>query len=196
MSLSIQFSTMFAMVLTGVWIGAGFDTFNRFLQRSKRKRWFVFCNDILFWVVQALIVFFVLFTVNEGELRFYIFAALLCGYAAYQSLMKQLYTNVLERMISLGRRIISILITLFTVLVARPVQWLTQAAVAISLFFLHFVGAVLLFLLKVIVTPLNWSKVLLWRLVPVKIKKFIHTKAGNANKIKNRLKIILGKFRR
>ncbi len=196
MSLTVQFSTMFAMALTGVWIGAGFDTFNRFLQRNKRKRWFVFCNDILFWVVQALIVFFVLFTVNEGELRFYIFAALLCGYAAYQALMKRLFMNLLEKMISFGERIISITVSMYTVLVARPVQWLAQAIVAIFLFFLHIVGAVILFLLKVIVTPLKWSKVLVWRLTPVKIKKIIRSLAGNAGKIKNRLKKITGKFRR
>ncbi|WP_371931952.1 spore cortex biosynthesis protein YabQ [Mesobacillus subterraneus] len=97
MTLSTQFLTMLAMIWMGTLFGASLDTHNRFLKRSKRKSWIVFINDILFWVFQGLSIFYVLFSVNMGELRFYIFLALLCGFAAYQSLFKNMYLKVLER---------------------------------------------------------------------------------------------------
>ena len=72
----------------GSLFGATLDTYNRFLNRNARKRWLVFLNDVLFWILQALFIFYILFSVNFGEVRFYIFIALLCGFAGYQALLK------------------------------------------------------------------------------------------------------------
>ncbi len=91
MTLSTQFLTMLSMIGMGSFFGVMFDTYQRFLDRPNRKSWIVFFNDLLFWVIQALIIFYILFLVNNGELRFYIFIALLCGFAAYQSLLKGIY---------------------------------------------------------------------------------------------------------
>src|SRR5574342_818018 len=99
MTLSTQFLTMLSMVGAGVLFGTSLDTYQRFLNRPKRKRWFVFINDILFWLTQGLSIFYTLFLVNQGEIRFYIFLALLCGFAAYQSLFKRLYLSLLELLI-------------------------------------------------------------------------------------------------
>ena len=50
-----------------------FRYISTFLKRQERKRWLVFIHDILFWIVQALFVFYVLLLVNEAELRIYVF---------------------------------------------------------------------------------------------------------------------------
>ena len=76
-----------------------FRYISTFLKRQERKRWLVFIHDILFWIVQALFVFYVLLLVNEAELRIYVFLALLCGFAAYQSLLKALYMKLLNFLI-------------------------------------------------------------------------------------------------
>src|SRR3954465_1158702 len=99
MTLSTQFVTLLSMIGMGSLFGAMFDTYQRFLKRPKRKQWIVFFNDLLFWMIQAVIIFYTLFQVNNGELRFYIFLALLCGFAAYQSLFKGMYLSLLEMMI-------------------------------------------------------------------------------------------------
>lgn len=72
MTLTTQFLTMISMAAMGSYLGAAIDTYNRFLFRSKRKSWLVFLNDIFFWILQGLIFFYVLFVINQGELRFYI----------------------------------------------------------------------------------------------------------------------------
>ena len=58
-----------------------FRYISTFLKRQERKRWLVFIHDILFWIVQALSVFYVLLLVNEAELRIYVFGIIMwfCG---------------------------------------------------------------------------------------------------------------------
>jgi spore cortex biosynthesis protein YabQ len=179
MTLSTQFLTMLAMIGMGSLFGASLDTHNRFLKRSKRKSWIVFVNDILFWLFQGLSIFYVLFSVNMGELRFYIFLALLCGFAAYQALFKKLYLKVLERAISITVNIYIFLVKTFRICVIRPLQFL--AATVLSMLILTGRGlyalvkwllAVLLWLLKVFLyKPVKMLLFLFWKLLPKKIKK-------------------------
>ncbi|PAC34593.1 spore cortex biosynthesis protein YabQ [Caldifermentibacillus hisashii] len=73
MSLTVQFYTMLAMVGMGSYFGVALDTYSRLFNRSKRNVIVRGINDILFWIVQALITFYILYLVNNGEIRFYIF---------------------------------------------------------------------------------------------------------------------------
>ena len=121
MTLSTQFMTMLAMIGMGSFFGAALDTYNRFLKRSKRKSWLVFINDVLFWIIQGLFIFFVLFRVNQGELRFYIFIALLCGFAAYQSLFKAIYLRWLEMLISIVISLLRFFVKIVYLLIYKPI---------------------------------------------------------------------------
>jgi spore cortex biosynthesis protein YabQ len=196
MTLSTQFLTMLAMIGMGSLFGASLDTHNRFLKRSKRKSWIVFINDILFWLFQGLSIFYVLFSVNMGELRFYIFLALLCGFAAYQSLFKKMYLKVLERAISITISVYVFFVKAIRVLIIRPLQFL--AATVLSLLILAGRGlyalvkwllAVLLWMLKVLLKPVQMILLLFWKLLPKKIKKTVeklyNKLAGFINLVKN-----------
>src|SRR6478735_5710776 len=123
MTLNTQFMTMLAMIGMGIFFGAGLDTYNRFLKRSKRKSWLVFINDVLFWIFQGLFIFFVLFRVNQGELRIYIFIALLCGFAAYQSLFKVIYSRWLEMLISFVISLLRFFVKIVYLLVYKPIYF-------------------------------------------------------------------------
>ncbi|HAQ08447.1 MAG TPA: spore cortex biosynthesis protein YabQ, partial [Bacillus bacterium] len=124
MTLSTQFLTMLAMIGMGSLFGASLDTHNRFLNRTKRKSWIVFINDILFWLFQGLSIFYVLFSVNMGELRLYIFLALLCGFAAYQSLFKSIYLKGLELAISISINVYGVIVKAIMFFIVRPLQFI------------------------------------------------------------------------
>lgn len=181
MTLSTQFLTMLAMIGMGSLFGASLDTHNRFLKRSKRKSWIVFINDIMFWLFQGLSVFYVLFSVNMGELRFYIFIALLCGFAAYQSLFKKIYLKILERVITITINVYIFFVKAVRMLVVRPLQFL--AATVLSLLIMTGRGlyslvkwllAVLLWLLKNLLwKPVKMILLLFWKLLPKKVKKSV-----------------------
>jgi len=196
MSLTTQFYTMIAMIGMGSWLGAALDTYGRFLKRPSRAHWVVFLNDILFWFIQGLIVFYILLLVNQGELRFYVFIALLCGYATYRSLLQSIYKRTLERAIQFTIATYRFLARTFQLLVIKPLKALFQLVVAILigiLKLLQLICKVLYSILKVVVkivfTPIKWIGLLIWRFLPVSSKQFmlnIYWKlAGFIKKVEN-----------
>jgi len=99
MTLSEQFATMLAMTAMGGWIGLALSTYQRLIRPEKKWKWMILCVDVLFWVVQSLLIFYVLLVVNQGEIRFYILLALICGFATYKALLEGIYERCLDFLI-------------------------------------------------------------------------------------------------
>ncbi|MFB9758763.1 spore cortex biosynthesis protein YabQ [Ectobacillus funiculus] len=202
MSLTIQFYTMLSMVGMGAWVGAALDTYQRFLKRPRRNRWIVFVHDIVFWAVQAMFVFYVLLLVNEAELRFYVFVALVCGFAAYQSLLKTLYMAVLEAIIRTVVRTYRLLEMLVKILIIRPIVYLFQFLFTCillllqllrttSLLLYRLIVQLLLLIWKIILAPLRLIGVIVWKLLPNRVKIFVKKYAGILKKIQKVKGIVL-----
>mgnify|MGYP003575953069 CR=1 FL=1 len=207
MTLSTQFLTMISMIGMGSLFGVMFDTYQRFLDRPNRKSWIVFFNDLLFWVIQALIIFYILFLVNNGELRFYIFVALLCGFAAYQSLFKGVYLRLLEFMIKTAIAIYRFIRRAFQLLIYKPVIGLIQLVISIIILIgrgifslVKFVLKVILFILKIFWVPFVKIISILWKLLPKSIKKYVeklyNRTAGIFMEIKNYLLKLIKKWKK
>lgn len=207
MTLSTQFFTLLSMIGMGSLFGAMFDTYQRFLNRPKRKQWIVFLNDLLFWIIQAVIIFYTLFLVNNGELRFYIFLALLCGFAAYQSLFKGIYLRLLELAIKTTIALSRFILRTFHLLVYKPVLGLIQLVIVIIiaigrglLTLVKFIGKVLLLILKIIFVPLQKIVLLFWKLLPKSLKKSVeklyNKTAGNFHKIRNYISKLINKWKK
>ncbi len=185
MSLDTQFVTLLSMIAMGLSFGAAFDTYNRFLKRAKRALWIVFINDVLFWCMQAMLIFFVLFKANAGEWRFYIVLALLLGYSAYQALFKEMYKKVLEGAIHLVLQTIHFFIRLGDMLLLKPVKGMIMLLVSVVLFFLKLVIKLakglfmlammilkaLLSIVGVVCWPVFRLASFLWRIMPAPIRK-------------------------
>jgi len=177
MSLTTQFYAMIAMIAVGSYLGASLDIYSRLFNRLRSKFWVVFINDILFWNVQGLLIFYCLYTVNFGEIRFYIFVALLCGFAFYQSLLKTLYNRLLELIIRFIIRTYNIGAMFTSIFIIRPVivlfTFIVTVAIGIGKFLLNvltFFGRVLLSTLKILIRPIIYFAKLGWKLVPNSIK--------------------------
>jgi spore cortex biosynthesis protein YabQ len=143
------------------------------LQRQDRAHWIVFINDLLFWIVQSLIIFYVLLLVNEGELRFYIFLAILCGYAAYQSLFRTIYLKVLEWLIWFVTRLYRFFVQLCRYVIIRPIQLLLQTLLVLILFIgklllslLRLSFRILLQLARLSLAPFRWTGLIIWKITP------------------------------
>ncbi|GAA1387307.1 spore cortex biosynthesis protein YabQ [Peribacillus frigoritolerans] len=196
MTLTIQFYTLLAMIGMGSGFGAALDTYSRFLNRSERKRWIVFIHDLLFWIIQGLLIFYVLFLVNEGEFRLYLFLALLCGFSAYQALFKGFYQRFLEFLIILVIKLARFIANSVHMLIFLPIKWVIVSILAIIigigkfiLALLKWAGKILLFILNVFWRPLKWILTYIWNLLPVfvtkNVGKFYNKGKGILLKIKN-----------
>ncbi|TXC85014.1 spore cortex biosynthesis protein YabQ [Metabacillus litoralis] len=196
MSLTTQFYTMLAMFGMGSWVGAALDTYGRFLKRPLRARWVVFINDFLFWIMQGLILFYLLLLVNEGELRVYIFLAVLCGYAAYQSLLKTIYLRILDRLIQTSISIYSLVINIGQAIIIKPILLLFQVTITILLGILKFLWSltkwafqILYSFVKIILAPVWLILRVIWNIIPSGIRNYIikniNKLAGINKKVKN-----------
>lgn len=207
MTLSTQFLTMLSMIGMGSLFGAMFDTYQRFLNRPKQKAWLVFVNDLLFWLIQALVIFYTLFLVNNGELRFYIFIALICGFAAYQSLFKGIYLRLLEVIIRTTISISLFIKKTFILLVYKPVVTLIQlviftllAIVRGGLSLVKFVWKIVLWILNILFSVLKRIVLILWKLLPKGLKKSVeklyNRTAGKIMKMKNTINKWIAKWKK
>ena len=196
MTLTIQFYTLLAMIGMGSGFGAALDTYSRFLNRSERKRWIVFIHDFLFWIIQGLLIFYVLFLVNEGEFRLYLFLALLCGFSAYQALFKGFYQRFLEFLIILVIKLARFIANSVHMLIFLPIKWVIVSILAIIigigkfvLALLKWAGKILLFILNIFWRPLKWILTYIWNLLPgfvtKNVVKFYNKGKGILLKIKN-----------
>jgi spore cortex biosynthesis protein YabQ len=156
----------------------------------------VFINDILFWLAQGLSIFYTLFLVNQGEIRFYIFLALLCGFAAYQSLFKRLYLSLLEMLIHFCISTYRLAEKTFIYIVWKPILWII--GLIISLLFAIYKGLlalirliyrILKWVFGVILKIILWVLLIFWKLVPKEVKKTVekiyNKGAGIYSRIKN-----------
>ena len=147
---------MLVSAATGIWLGASLDTYKRFTGSSRRFRWTLIYNDILFWLLQGLIFFYVLLQVNHGEVRFYLFLALLLGYSVYRSLFEKVYKQMLEWMIGFIYRTFMIVIRIFQVLIINPLYWILKIVLTLSMIIVTAIWNILNYLILFLTFPVRW----------------------------------------
>lgn len=186
MTLSVQFITMIAMVLSGFYLGIIKDTYHRFTPYWKGNIFLVYFMEICFWLTQTVLVLYVLFRVNGGELRLYIFIACLLGFSIYQVFAAGVYKKLLEQVIRLVTAIYRFFERLVLVLIIIPIKWLIGLLIMIIFTILKIISAILLFILKVLLTPIKWVLRLFYRLLPEQIKNYFYKIAGLFAIMKNK----------
>ncbi|GAK04881.1 LOW QUALITY PROTEIN: spore cortex biosynthesis protein [Geomicrobium sp. JCM 19037] len=157
MTLAIQFQTFLAMLAAGSFIAIQLDVYHRLLPQRARSKWPQAILDLGFWIVQAVLVFYVLFNMNDGELRIYIFIAILFGFWVYWLTFRPVFLQLLEGIITVVDGIYRFIRKVFYLFLWLPVVWLYQGIV-------H--------LLNFILTVLHWivvqlSKILFFFLRPI-----------------------------
>lgn len=147
---------MLASIGTGIWFGASLDTYQRFLGKRRRFRWTQVINDILFFLIQSLVFFYVLFLVNLGEVRFYLLLALLLGYAAYRALFEGLYLKILERVITITKQLFYILQRIIMTLIVNPVKWLLKVLLTLGMIILGAFLNIIKIIFQIVTFPIRW----------------------------------------
>ncbi|MDQ0300967.1 spore cortex biosynthesis protein YabQ [Salibacterium salarium] len=186
MSLTVQFQTLATMVMMGLVVGLNLDFYQRLTVQAIRKLWSRAVSDILFWIVQALLVFYVLLRTNEGELRFYIFFALLAGFLFYRKFGRTSFLSVLERgfnLVSWCRRLI---IAVVQVVLVDPLKFILKLLTSSVMIGLRLIINILSILLRFLLFPLTWigsmMKPLVSRLLPSPIITFTKKVYNNINR--------------
>lgn len=162
MSLNNQFITMGLMIGSGLGLGFFFDIYRVLTGKLNLKRWVIAILDIVYGMVAAAAVFRVLYYSNFGQLRFFIFFALLLGIYIYYQWF--------------SRKVIRILIWImdciqwgWKVIVVRPIQLFYKI---LSIFF-GFFKALTIFFYKTMLQLTYPMQFLMRRLIKL-IQRILH----------------------
>lgn len=177
--------TMLAMVLGGFYLGMILDTFRRASPHWKNSVFLTYFMEISFWFSQTLLLFYILYRVNAGELRFYVFVACLLGFASYQALAATAYKRLLEHMIRIALSIYRFFAKAIHVLVVTPIVFVFTLIFSAVAYTIQVLFIVLLTIGKIIFAPFKWVSMLIYGLLPEIIKNYLHKIAGFYSTIEN-----------
>ena len=100
-------------ILVGFLIGLLFDMFRISRKTFKTSDLVTSLEDILFWILSGLLVLFSLFKFNNGEIRAYIILGIFIGIAIYMLVFSKIVINVLVKIITVIKQIISYITKIF-----------------------------------------------------------------------------------
>lgn len=159
------------MVVGGMYLGFANETYRRLIGRRNISTVFVYFFEVSFWLLQTAILFYVLYRVNFGEIRFYIFLAILLGFSIYVVMFQSLYRRILEIIIETIKQITYLIIRTIDTLIIAPIKWLISLFVTVVTYTLYLLFKIVLFLLRVIFYPIKLVIKLLEKLLPEKVLK-------------------------
>lgn len=134
MTLNVQVMTMLVMTAGGIYLGFALETYRRLTRNLLKWPVFVYVLESLFWMIQTIILFILLYNVNYGELRFYVILACLLGYSIYQVVCKHIYQKLLEKVIIAIKTIFGWFVQAFDALLIQPVLWVFRVLLRIGKF--------------------------------------------------------------
>lgn len=176
------------MMIGGIYLGFATETFRRAAMTWKSNLILSYVFEICFWITQTCILFFVLYNVNEGELRFFIFLACLLGFSIYTVLFKTMYKRLLEFFIKIMKTTIKWTIQTINVLIIHPIKWTVQMIIAILLYVVHVCRHLLFFLFKILFYPIKLLINVMKIILPEKVVKNITSMATFCSTIIYKLK--------
>lgn len=80
--------------LTGGIIGLLFDFFRILRKTIKTSDFITYLQDIIFWILSSIIIMYNIFTFNNGEIRLYLFLAILLGSLIYLLLVSKIIIKI------------------------------------------------------------------------------------------------------
>lgn len=185
MTLTTQFITIFAMLGGGAIVGASLDTFERFFHNRNKRSWLEIIYQLGFWLCQAIILFYLLYLANYGELRVYVFIAIVCGFAMYKALFQTIYMRALNICIRMVSSIIHFIKKMGYYCIVLPVRTIVLLILSLLIMVYKILLKGIIVVILVFYYPIRWIFSIIWRLLPKNAKNYLRYLKGIWAKIKN-----------
>lgn len=190
MTLNTQFLTIISMTISGFYLGLAYDTYRQLIKRWQDRTFLIYILEMAFWISHTVGLFYILFQMNNGELRIYVFLASVLGFSLYQGLLAPLYRKALESTIAVMVRLFHGLWNVFRVIFLRPLELVFR----FIFYCLRLLGQVLLLVIQGILMPFFVLGKFLKLIIPEKLKKCFDKDTRMYSIIKNTCHKILKMF--
>lgn len=87
-------------ILNGFLIGILFDIFRILRKSFKTKDIVTYIEDILFWIITGVFLLYSVFKFNDGEIRLYMFIAILIGVLLYMLILSSYIVKINVKIIT------------------------------------------------------------------------------------------------
>ncbi len=87
-------------ILNGFLIGILFDIFRILRKSFKTKDIITYIEDILFWIITGIFLLYSVFRFNNGEIRLYMFIAILIGVLLYMLILSSYIITINVKIIT------------------------------------------------------------------------------------------------
>ncbi|MDQ0158459.1 spore cortex biosynthesis protein YabQ [Alkalibacillus salilacus] len=164
MTLTTQFTTMLVLILCGLLIGAIFDVYKQLVRPHAFKNRLVI--DSLFCGLVGVWLYYILFQLNGGALRFYFIIALALGISIYYALFQDIFLRFFAYFLNLLSACFRAIYQLINHVIVKPITWIVRVLAGIVVFVLSIVW-------RVIVTLFKLIKLLLAPFLPRIVKKYL-----------------------
>lgn len=94
-----EINVFLSALINGITTGFIYDLLRMKRRALKTRSFFVSVEDVLFWIVAALLVFITAYISNQGEIRLYFFLALILGISIYFWLFSRWVTQIITLII-------------------------------------------------------------------------------------------------
>lgn len=100
-----QTSLFLIFTINGVLIGIIFDIFRILRKTIKTSDFVTYIEDFLFWIITSIVLFYSIFTYNNGEIRFFMFLAVILGFVLYLFTISSYLIKINVKIINTIKRI-------------------------------------------------------------------------------------------
>lgn len=145
-------------------LGTLYDLYRVLAGQLKVPLWLKAPLDLLYWLIGTVVVFYLLYESNQGEVRPFVFLAIGIGICFYFGLLSRIVIRIFLWLIRAVISTYRFVLRMIDVLIVTPIVWLYRVFVI----FLGFLSAMAIFLYKVVLQLLYpaW-KLLLWLVRPL-----------------------------
>lgn len=113
-SIFSQVTTFFYSILGGLLIAFVYDLFRIKRKVVRTREFVVFAEDILFWILGAVIMFIAVYIGNDGEVRGFVFLGAMLGAVLYFLTLSKVVISILLKAIGIIKKIFKVVFKIIT----------------------------------------------------------------------------------
>ena len=110
-----QLQLFFIFLINGLLIGLLFDFFRISRKAVKTADFITYVEDALFWILTGFIILYSIFTYNNGEIRLFMFLAVILGVLIYLMFISKMILNISLSIINVIKKIFSIVFNIIKI---------------------------------------------------------------------------------
>lgn len=117
-----QLQLFFIFLINGLLICLLFDFFRILRKAIKTADFITYIEDVLFWILTGFIILYSIFTYNNGEIRLFMFLAIIVGILIYLTFISKMILSISLSIINVVKKILG---TVFHI-IKIPFQFLMK----------------------------------------------------------------------